>query len=189
MEDRIEWADVPDLLRASIEKRTGPVVSGRAVADGLNSPLAAVVETRAGAVFLKGMPSDHNKISGFRREAAIGPFVKGISPVLLWDFDEGGWTVLGFEYVQGRAASFAPGSPDLELIPGLMRAVASVEVPGGHGPVKYAEDRWKDHVADPGDVRFLAGTTLSHTDWMPGNVLISGSDAWLVDWAWHDPGR
>ncbi len=33
----------------------------------------------------------------------------------------------------------------------------------------------------------FAGGHLSHTDWSPGNVLISG-DARLIDWAWPTRG-
>ena len=28
------------------------------------------------------------------------------------------------------------------------------------------------------------GRVLTHSDWTPGNVLISGHRAWLIDWAW-----
>lgn len=65
-----------------------------------------------------------------------------------------------------------------------MIALAAVEVPDGHEPVKYAEDRWKSYVDDPRDAGVLAGPSLIHTDWMPDNVIISGGRAWLVDWAW-----
>ncbi len=41
---------------------------------------------------------------------------------------------------------------------------------------------------EPGDAVIFAGTTLTHTDWMPDNVLISHGRAWLVDWAWATPG-
>lgn len=184
MEERIQWADLPGSLKESISARTGPIKSGRAVSDGQNSPLAAVVDTDDGRVFVKGMPSGHKKIVCQRREAAAAPLARGLSPMLLWDFDEDGWTVLGFEFIDGRAADYRPGSPDLELIVGLMRALSGVQVPDGHEPVKYADDRWKSYVSDPADAQVFAGSTLCHTDWMPDNVLISGSGAWLIDWAW-----
>ena len=184
MEKRIQWGELPDSLKEAISARAGTIIAGHAVTDGQNSPLAAVVETSDGRVFVKGMPSGHHMTRAQAREAAAAPLVREISPALLWHFDEAGWNVLGFEHIDGRAADYSPGSPDLELIVGLMEALSRVEVPVGHGPVKYAEDRWKSYVDEPNDSLVLAGTALTHTDWMPDNVLISGGRAWLVDWAW-----
>lgn len=182
--ERIQWDDLPGSLKNSISARTGPITAGHAVADGQNSPLAAVIDTVAGKVFVKGLPSAHRQARTQLREAAAAPLVKGISPELLWQFDEAGWNVLGFAHLEGRPADYRPGSPDLELIIDLMTALGAVEVPDGHEPVKYAEDRWKSYVDDPRDAEVLAGASLIHTDWMPDNVLVSGGRAWLVDWAW-----
>lgn len=182
--ERIAWDDLPGSLKEAIGKRTGPITTGRAVADGQNSPLAAVIDTDTGKAFVKGLPSGHRQAKTQAREGAAASLVAGISPALLWQFDEAGWNVLAFECIEGRAADYSPGSPDLDLIVGLMETLATVEVPDGHGPVKYADDRWKGYVADPADAELLAGTTLTHTDWMPDNVLISDGRAWLIDWAW-----
>jgi hypothetical protein len=57
---------------------------------------------------------------------------------------------------------------------------AAVEVPDGHGPVKYADDRFKSYVSDPADTELFAGTSLIQTDWMPDNVLIS-DDRWRAE--------
>lgn len=182
--ERIQWHDLPGSLKNAISARTGPITSGHAVADGLNSPLAAVIDTATAKVFVKGLPSGHRQAKTQLREAAAAPLVGGISPELLWQFDEAGWNVLGFAHLEGRAADYRSGSPDLQLIIDLMTTLAAVEVPDGHEPVKYAEDRWKSYVEDPRDAEVLAGPSLIHTDWMPDNVLISGGRAWLVDWAW-----
>lgn len=182
--ERIQWDNLPGLLKEAISARTGPIAAGHAVPGGLNSPLAAVISTETAKVFVKGLPSGHRQAKTQLREAAAAPLVQGISPELLWQFDEAGWNVLGFAHIEGRAANYRPGSPDLQLIIDLMTALAAVEVPGGHEPVKYAEDRWKSYVEDPRDAEVLAGPSLIHTDWMPDNVLISGGRAWLVDWAW-----
>jgi hypothetical protein len=184
VEERIQWADLPGSLKDAISDRTGPVKAGRAVTDGQNSPLAVVVETPDGKVFVKGMPSDHPRVRTQGREAAAAPLVTGISPELLWHFDEAGWNALGFEYIDGRPADYSPGSPDLDPIVRLMESLATIEVPDDHGPLKYADDRWKSYVTDPADAELLAGKSLIHTDWMPDNVLISAGEAWLIDWAW-----
>jgi hypothetical protein len=129
VEKRIPWDDLPGPLKAAIAERTGPVTAGRAVTDGQNSPLAAVIDTPGGKVFVKGLPSGHRLVITQAREAAAAPLVKGISPELLWHFDEAGWNVLGFEHVHGRAADYSPGSPDINLVTGLMRALAAIEIP------------------------------------------------------------
>ena len=99
-------------------------------------------------------------------------------------FNEAGWNVLGFEHIPGRAADYGPGSPDLDLIVDLMKALSRIQVPAGTGPLKHAEDRWKTYTDDPADALTFAGESLAHTDWMPDNILITHDRAWLVDWAW-----
>jgi hypothetical protein len=184
LEQRIAWDDLPGPLKDAIQARTGPIITGRAVTDGQNSPLAAVVQSAEGKTFVKGLPTDHRQARTQNREAAAASLATGISPELLWQFDEEGWNVLGFQHIAGRAADYSPRSPDLELIIRLMQDLSRAEVPDGYGPVKYADDRWKSYVADPCDAEMLAGTALIHTDWMPDNVLISEGRAWLIDWAW-----
>jgi len=184
VEKRIRWADLPHPLKAAIEDRTGPIKAGRAVNAGQNSPLAAIIDTSDGKVFVKGLPTDHPRVVTQEREAAAAPLVSRISPALLWHFDEAGWNVLGFEHISGRAADYGPGSTDLDLVVSLMGALSRVQVPAGLGPLKRAEDRWKTYTDDPADALTLAGGSLAHTDWMPDNVLIAEGRAWLVDWAW-----
>ena len=188
MEKRIPWDDLPGPLKAAIAERTGPVTAGRAVTDGQNSPLAAVIETPGGKVFVKGLPSGHRLVITQAREAAAAPLVKGISPELLWHFDEAGWNVLGFEHVHGRAADYSPGSPDIDLVTRLMLALAAIEIPPSPGPWKPIETRLRTYVDTPADALAFAGRALTHTDWMPDNILISHGRAWLVDWAWATPG-
>jgi hypothetical protein len=131
MAKRIQWGDLPGSLKDAISARTGPITAGRAIVDGQNSPLAAVVETRDGRVFVKGLPSDHRLVITQAREAAAASLAKGISPELLWQFDEAGWNVLGFEHIEGRAADYSPGSTDIDLVAGLMEALAAIKVPAG----------------------------------------------------------
>jgi hypothetical protein len=189
LEKRIPWDDLPPSLKESISARTGPVTSGRAVTDGQNSPLAAVLETRGGKVFVKGLPSGHRMAVTQAREAAAAPLAKGLSPELLWQFDEAGWNVLGFEHIDGHKAQYTPGSPDIGPVTELMTALSGIEVPPGPGPWKPIETRLRTYVDDPSDALVFAGRSLTHTDWMPDNVLISRGRAWLVDWAWATPAQ
>jgi hypothetical protein len=184
VEQRIQWGDLSSPLKAAIEKRTGPIIAGRAVTAGQNSPLAAVVDTREGKVFVKGLPAGHPRVITQEREAAVASVVSRISPTLLWHFDEAGWNVLGFAHISGRSADYSPGSPDLDLVVSVMEELSRVRVAGDLSPFKRAEDRWKTYTDDPADALTLAGGSLAHTDWMPDNVLIAEGRAWLVDWAW-----
>jgi hypothetical protein len=177
------WAELPGPVRAAIETRTGPVLAARTATAGLNSPLAAIITTGSGMVFVKGMPSGDRRVVAQAREAAVAPLVRAVSPALLWHLDEGGWNVLGYAGVAGRPADYVPGSPDLDAVVGLMRILSEVTVPDA-GPFKRAEDRWRPYLDEPGRAGFLRGGTLLHTDWTPDNVLVSGDRAWLADWAW-----
>ena len=69
-----------------------------------------------------------------------------------------------------------------------MAALSHIEIPPGPGPWKPIATRLRTYVDDPADGLIFAGQHLTHTDWMPDNVLISGGRAWLVDWAWATPG-
>jgi hypothetical protein len=156
-EQRIPWDDLPVSLKDAISARTGPVISGRAAMDGQNSPLAAVLDTRDGKVFVKGLPSGHRLIVTQAREAAAAPLAKGLSPELLWQFDEDGWNVNGFEHINGRKANFQPGSPDIGPVTDLMTALSGIEIPPGPGPWKPIAARLPAYAAaDPGHVAVFA---------------------------------
>ena len=80
MEQRIAWDDLPESLKQTIEARTGSIVGVRIATAGQNSPLAAILDTSDGKVFVKGMPSSHRRVISQTREAAVAPLVKEISP-------------------------------------------------------------------------------------------------------------
>jgi hypothetical protein len=136
--DRIAWDDLPGQLIEAIEARTGPVTAARVATDGLNSPLAAVITTRNGKVFAKGIPASHRRAVTQDREAAAAPYLAGIAPALLWHFTDAGWNVLIFEHIDGQPADYRPGSPDLPQITQIMEALSAIRVgappPPGGGP-------------------------------------------------------
>ena len=189
MAKRIQWEDLAATLTDAISARTGPILAGKSVAAGKNSPLAAVLQTRDRTVFVKGLPSDHRMVITQAREAATAPLVTGISPQLLWQFDEAGWNVLGYEYVNGRSADYRPRSSDIDLIVDLMRTLSAIQIPAGPGPWKPIQTRLRTYIDDPADAAAFAGQALTHTDWMPDNIIISRGRAWLIDWAWATPAR
>ena len=77
VEQRVAWHDLPGPLRQAIEAPTGPITRVRIATAGQNSPLAAIVDTRDGKVFVKGLPSDHPRAITQAREAAVAPLVSG----------------------------------------------------------------------------------------------------------------
>jgi hypothetical protein len=184
---RIAWEDLDDDLKSAIEKRTGPIVHAETMTAGQNSPVSAAVTTATGKTFVKGLPAGDRRTASQYREAAVAPLVTGISPKLLWQFEDAGWHILGYEHIDGRHADYSPGSPDPAALVPLMLALGKIEVPDPE-PFKRAENRFKGYVDDPSEVGIFCGTTLQHTDWVPQNVLISASRPHLIDWAWPTVG-
>lgn len=119
-------------------------------------------------------------------EAAVAPFVAEFSPRCLLRLAENGWDLLVFEAVEGRHASYAPGSHDLPLLIETMKKLGSVPAPDL--PLKRAEHRWKPYLTEPRHAPLLAGDALLHTDYAPDNVIISDGRAILIDWAWPTKG-
>jgi hypothetical protein len=189
MQQRIAWESLSATTRAAVEAQTGPAHHARTVSDGLNSALAAVLDTAGGRVFIKGIRTDHPGVVTQQREAAINPHVRPLAPAVLWHLDDvDGWNVLGFEYVEGRAADYRPGSPDLPLVLDVVGALGATTCPDVPG-VKLAAKRWASYVDDPAEVELLDGVALLHTDYNPDNVLVTSDGvARLIDWAWPTRG-
>ncbi|WAU09704.1 aminoglycoside phosphotransferase (plasmid) [Streptomyces nigrescens] len=184
---RMHWDDLPTATRDAVAARTGPIYATASSDKGLNSELAATLDTRAGRVFVKGLRCDHPRAWTQEREATINPYVAPLAPRLLWRINDGEWHLLGFEHLDGRPAEYAPGSDDLPLV-----AEAIITLSGVHAPsdveLKQIEQRFADYVDHPDDAALLRGDTVLHTDWTPDNVLIVGNVARIVDWAWPTRG-
>ena len=180
---RSDWTDLPDEIRDAIEARTGSITGVRSAPTGNHADIAATVEAANGRVFVKAARKlddrDGPEVWSLRRESAINPHVTRFAPRLLWEVEAGGWLVLGFEHVPGRTATYAPGSPDLEV---LAKVVHDLQVtPCPEVVTLQIEQRWA-HLAD--DVSPMAGNALLHTDLNPNNLIISdGRTARVVDWA------
>lgn len=184
MHQRVEWIDLPLPLRDAVAARTGPVRGARTVSAGFNSALAAVLDTAAGRVFVKGIPNGHRGVVTQGREALVNAAVRPVAPALLWHVDVAGWNVLGFEYIEGRPADYTPGSPDVPAVVATLDTLAGLPCPDA--PIKDAS-RWRCY-ADEGDTTLFEGDTLLHTDWKPDNVLMQAGDVRVVDWAWPTRG-
>lgn len=178
--------ELPDTVVRLIEKVSGPVVDVRTVNAGLNSAIAARVRTVDRTLFVKGLPLDHPRVWTQKREARISPYVHGIAPELLWHVEEGDWSILGFEYVDGGHADYRPGSLDLPAV--LATMIRLAEVPAPDVELKSMPHRLRTYVDDPADLSWFAGNSLLHTEWNPHNVLMTGSKAQFVDWGWASTG-
>jgi hypothetical protein len=177
---RTPWAELPATVRRAIESSTGAIRAVEPISAGLNCGIAALLHTPTGRVFIKGLPSDHPRIATQRQEAEINSHVAPIAPCLLWQVDLDGWNILAFEYLDGRHANLAPGSPDLAKLADTLNQLGQIQVP--ELPLRHMQDRWAD-LADGSELELLAGEQLLHTDLNPHNILI-GEHAHIVDWAW-----
>lgn len=184
---RLAWADVAAGVGPAIEVRTGPIRAARPVSGGFNSHLAVHLETASGPVFVKGLRHDHPQVWTQQREADVSRHAAELGPRLLWHAQEGGWDLLGFEFIEGRHADYSSGSPDLIFLAETLTRLSLAEAPSVE--LKSAEDRWAGYVDDTTILAEFKGSTLCHTDFNPENVLITrANQALLVDWAWATRG-
>lgn len=176
---KASWEDARDL----IEREAGQVSSAVELTAGRNSEISVIVHAGGEATFVKGRRAGHPWARTQERERIINPLVRHVSPALKWAAVNDEWNLLGFECVPGRHADYSPGSPDLAKVTGTLLRLQDIACPDGID-VKQAGQRWAAYTATP---ELLAGASLLHTEWTPGNVLV-GERAHLVDWAWPTRG-
>ncbi|SDG22738.1 hypothetical protein SAMN05421505_102319 [Sinosporangium album] len=176
---------VPEFMEL-IRPHTGDVTDVRPAAGGYNSATTVLVECDKGQFFVKAVP---NRPGGRRdsliREALINPFAVPLSPAVRWQVEDNAWIALGFEAVEGRPADFAPDSPDLPAVVGILNRIGALPLP--EVVEGWPETRW-DRFADLGAAALFQGRALLYTDINPGNLLIGRRDAWAVDWSWPTRG-
>lgn len=183
---RIPFERLPAEVRHAVAAKTGAVRDAATARGGMNSGIASVLSTDSGPVFVKGIPTDHPQVGAQRREVAVAPHLPASCPRLYWHVETGGWSLLGYEVVDGRQADYAPGSPDLAFVYAALTELQAITAPTGVD-IKRAEQRWEPY-APPGTAHYFAGDALLHTDFAPDNFLIADGHARLVDWAWPTRG-
>lgn len=184
---RTDWHQLAEPTRSAIESRSGRVVHATTAAEGLNSALALLLDTDNGTkLFVKGLRTDHPGVVTQNREAMIAPHLGEIAPRLRWQVEVDGWNLLAFDRIDGRHADYSPGSPDVEHVIDAINVMSKVQCPDV--AVKLAEKRWGGYVDTDDERALLCGEALLHTDYNPANVLINGSMAYLIDWAWPTRG-
>ncbi|MFF4903088.1 aminoglycoside phosphotransferase [Streptomyces sp. NPDC001068] len=177
---RYDYQDLPVPVRRAVIAQTGPVRADRTVTAGRNCAIASVLDTEGGPVFLKGVPLGDPRIQSQRREAAINPHTPSSCPRLLWSTDAFGWSLLGYQAVEGRHADYTQPA-DLGLVLAALEELRQATAPAGLS-LTTAQERWGPY-ADDGDAELFDGQALLHTDLRPDNVLITDSQACPVDWA------
>ncbi|MET8136674.1 aminoglycoside phosphotransferase [Streptomyces sp. NPDC005251] len=183
---RIPFEQLPADVRRAITDKTGAVHRALTAQGGMNSGIASVLETESGSVFVKGIPTDHPQVAAQHREATVAPHLPASCPRLYWHLESGGWSLLGWEVIDGRHADYRPASPDLPLVEAALTELQAVTAPADV-EIKCAVDRWADY-APPGTSHYFSGNALLHTDFAPDNVLIVDDRARIVDWAWPTRG-
>ncbi|WP_405623967.1 aminoglycoside phosphotransferase [Streptomyces sp. NBC_00076] len=182
---RVAFHELPAAARQAVTVEVGRITAVRTVGGGINSAIAALLDTETGRVFVKGIPADNPQVVSQEREIAISPYLPAACPRLLWHVAAGGWVLLGYEAVDGRHADYTT-MDDLTLVLAALAELQEVTAPDGLG-LKTAEDRWGRY-AEGGQAELFAGDTLLHTDFASDNVLIHRGRARLIDWAWPTRG-
>ncbi|MGW1675560.1 aminoglycoside phosphotransferase [Streptomyces sp. NPDC002324] len=182
---RRHFHDLPAQARQAIADKSGPIRAARTAKGGLNSGIAAFLDTDDGPLFVKGIPADNPQAPAQRREAAINPHLPRACPRLYWHIETAGWDLLGYEVLQGRHADYTPRSADLPLIADAITELQKITAPADIA-IKEAEQRWAAY-APPGTAGLFAGDTLLHTDLAPHNVIVNNR-AHAIDWAWPTRG-
>lgn len=190
---RSDEAGLPDELHTAIDEHTGPISAVVPAPVGNHADIASALETRQGRVFLKAArkleDGDGPEVLSLRAEAAVNEHVTEFAPRLLWTAETDEWLALGFEYVQGRPADYTPGSQDLELLTDLIHTLQSTPCPDA--VQRQIGRRWQQQT----DISPFLGNTLLHADLNSGNLIVTSSRVYLVDWAfvsrgapWLEPG-
>lgn len=167
---------ITDLIRPHIGRieRVEP-------APGFGASSTGLVDAEGGRFFVKATPQGSRDLEAARREAAVNPFVRSVSPAVRWKAENEDWFVLGIDAVEGRSADFSPGSSDLPTVIDTLNRVSVLPLPDvARG---WTETRWDRFVTDA-EKELLRGDALTHTDIHGRNFLIGEEEAWLVDWEW-----
>jgi hypothetical protein len=106
---RVQWHQIPEVVRAGIEERLGSTVVSAVSQPGGFSPGSAdrVVLADGRRAFVKAVGTEVNPDSPaiHRRELAVTAALPdvGFAPRLLGGYDDGAWVALAFDDVDGRS--------------------------------------------------------------------------------------
>ncbi|MGC4749017.1 hypothetical protein ACLQ28_25645 [Micromonospora sp. DT201] len=183
MPRRRDWAELPEPVRAEVERHTGPIRSAATIPTGASCEVAVTLDTVTGLVFCKGGETGSPTAWLYRNEARVNPWLPDAAPRLLWTVERDGWLLLGFEHVVGEHPDLTPDSPDLPLLAALLTELSRQLTPCPPVALRPFRDRWHGLT----DAELVDGDTLLHTDMTPRNFLVplgrARSRVRLVDWS------
>lgn len=163
-----------------MEKHSGPVEHGETAGSGVMSQLACTLRTTEGRVFLKGTRLDDEAAWMYDYEARVTRCAPR-APRVLWQVEAGGWLLVGYEYLEGRHPDLAPGSTDVASLIDTLTTVSTTPWPA-EVRKKPLHMRWAGLYPDD-RAHHLQGAALAHTDVSPLNMLATGDEIRLLDWA------
>jgi hypothetical protein len=217
--NRLRWAQLPPAVQASI----GALVGGRVVAaencqGGFSPGLAARLTLADGSrKFVKAIDGEDwpSQVRMYRAEARAAALLPPAVPAprFLGCLDDGRWTILGFDCIDGNE----PGQPwraeDLQRVLAAARGLAEVSAPsrlptdhqrlGGWAEVAashvlrsalaqsvpWAAARL-DHLVEleAEGLAAASGAVLVHFDLFAHNILLTRRRVLFVDWTFARPG-
>ncbi len=205
----VTWNELPETVQATVQHHFGPVNGSEPVTGGQSSDIALVLrDVEGGRAFVKGVKGRSPRMRWLRNEITAGGLAPGIAPRVLFHEDVDDWLIVAFEYVAGRAASLAPGSPDLAVVASTVEKLSHLPA----ASVRSLADRWgttdwwsKVAEAEPDRVHgrdvaeldaraaelpeLVIGEQLVHTD-LHGDQFILGEDdqVRVIDWGFPGAG-
>ncbi|WP_246477475.1 phosphotransferase [Actinokineospora xionganensis] len=197
---KVGWTDLSPQVRATIERRIGPVADFMDVTAGQTCDLTAILRPATGEpVFVKGVAGRSPRMRWLRNETLASPLAADLAPAVLFAEDVEDWLVVGFEFVPGRPADLTPGSPDLALVGATVDQLSATPAPA----LRPLSERWAvtdwwsrlDTGMDAERLDSIAalvpdlvdGDRLVHTDLHSHQFLIDGPAVRVIDWGL--PGR
>lgn len=146
----MKWIEVPQSVRDVVTAHLGSVESVHEITVGQSSDLAVVVTTGDGRVFVKAVRSVCRLMRWLRNEIGGNSAAGALAPAVLFHVDlnaedaadDEPWLIVGFEFVDGRPVSLAPGSPDLEVVGATLERIAATPASVDIRPLAH---RWADN--------------------------------------------
>jgi hypothetical protein len=211
---RPAWGDLPPSVRSEIEHLVGGPVAGADSCSGGFSPGFASRLTLADGrrAFVKAMDAGRpGEADIYRAEAAIAAGLPATVPAprLLGTRDDGRWTILAFEYVDGAEPAQPWTAAELDRVLTATCAFTRAATPS---PIALPRDHprlggWAELARDRSRLARLStvcawaaddmsrlvrleaeglaaarGDSLVHFDLYPHNILLTDRDVLFVDW-------
>ena len=206
----VTWNELPETVQATVQHYFGPVEGSEPVTGGQSSDVALVVRGVGGRrAFVKGVHGRSPRMRWLRNEITAGDLAPGIAPRVLFHKDVDDWLIVAFEYVAGRTASLAPGSPDLVVVAATVEKISRLPASGVRPLTnRWATTDWWSKVAAAAPERLqgwdvaemdaraaelpelVTGEQLVHTDLHAEQFILSeGNQARVIDWGFPGAGQ